>query len=165
MLTDAQIQELIAMPKRILNKEPARGYRREGVHRRCRLALATVHPGNGEFNVFTRQNIEFVENFSIGLHCKTSAHPRGITLVRYNGPHGESSRDPDGHYASPHIHRITQAESAKGSVEPPEKHRELTDRYDTFEEALLVFFSDIGVSNYAEYFDAKRNSFNEHRSR
>ena len=86
-------------------------------------------------------------------------------MVRYNGPHGESSRDPDGHYASPHIHRITQAESAKGSVEPPEKHRELTDRYDTFEEALLVFFSDIGVSNYAEYFDAKRNSFNEHRSR
>lgn len=165
MLTDAQIQELIAMPKRILNKEPARGYRREGVHRRCRLALATVPPGNGEFNVFTRQNIEFVENFSIGLRCKTSAHPREITLIRYNGPHGEISRDQDGHYAAHHIHRITQEELAKGSVEPPEMRREVTDRYDTFEEALLIFFSDIGVSNYAEYFDEKRNSFNEHRIR
>ena len=165
MLTDAQIQELIAMPKRILSKEPANGYKEEGAQRRCNLVLAASPPGDGEFEVFIRQNLEFVENFSIGLHCKTSAHPKGITLIRYNGPHGESSRDPDGHYAAPHIHRITQEESAKGSVEPPEMRRELTDRYNTFEEALLVFFSDIGVSNYAEYFDEKRNSFNEHRIR
>lgn len=165
MLTDAQIQELIAMPKRILNKEPANGYKADGAQRRCNLVLAAIHPGNGEFNVFARQNIEFVENFSIGLRCKTSAHPREITLIRYNGPHGEVSRDQDGHYAVYHIHRITQEELAKGSVEPPEMRRELTDRYNTFEEALLVFFSDIGVSNYDEYFDKQRNSFNEHRIR
>lgn len=165
MLTDAQIQELIAMPKRILNKEPANGHIEEGAQQRCNLTLAANPPGNGEFEVFIRQNLEFVENFSIGLHCKPSAHPREITLIRYNGPHGEVSRDPDGHYAAYHIHRITQEELAKGSVEPPEMRRELTDRYNTFEEALLVFFSDIGVSNYDKYFDKQRNFFNEHRIR
>ena len=84
-------------------------------------------------------------------------------MVRYNGPHGESSRDPDGHYAAPHIHRITQEESAKGSVEPQEKHRELTDRYNTFEQALPVFFSDVGVSNYDKYFAEQMDFFDEYR--
>ena len=163
MLTDAQIQELIAMPKRILSKEPANGYKEEGAQRRCNLVLAASPPGDGEFDVFIRQNLEFVENFSIGLHCKASAHPKGITLIRYNGPHGESSRDPDGHYAAPHIHRITQEESAKGSVEPQEKHRELTDRYNTFEQALPVFFSDVGVSNYDKYFAEQMDFFDEYR--
>ena len=163
MLTDTQIQELIAMPKRILNKEPANGYKADGAQRRCNLVLAAIHPGNGEFEVFIRQNLEFVENFSIGLHCKPSAHPRRITLVRYNGPHGEVSRAPDGHYAAPHIHRITQEELAKGSAEPQEKLRELTDRYNTFEQALPVFFSDVGVSNYDKYFAEQRNFLDEYR--
>ena len=32
------------------------------------------------------------------------------------------------------------------------EYREITDRYHTFEQALVVFFSDIGVKKYLKYF-------------
>ena len=75
-----------------------------------------------------------------------------ITLVRYNGPHGESSRAPDGHYAKPHIHRITQQEITSGSTQPQERDRAITDQYATLEQALWVFFNHANVSNHNEYF-------------
>ena len=75
-----------------------------------------------------------------------------ITLVRYNGPHGEINRHADGHYNKPHIHRITAAEIASGSTEPQESHREITTRYGTFEQALLVFFDDIAAPDSGQYF-------------
>ena len=75
-----------------------------------------------------------------------------VTLVRYNGPHGETSRSQDGHYAKPHIHRITAQEIESGSIQPQESHRENTDRYNTLEEALSIFFFDVGVINYSDYF-------------
>ena len=75
-----------------------------------------------------------------------------ITLVRYNGPHGEINRHSDGHYNKPHIHRITAAEIASGSTEPQESHREITTRYGTFEQALLVFFDDIAAPDSGQYF-------------
>ena len=103
--------------------------------------------------MFVRQNTVFIENFSIGLrYVLGSASQNSITLARYNGPHGETSRAPDGHYAQPHIHRITAAELAAGSIQPQEKDREITSRYSTLEQALRVFFGDAGVSNYADYF-------------
>ncbi len=153
MLTDRQIRELIARPKVIVKKEPVRGYKEENHHRRCDLELETTPSSDDEFTVFTRQNIVFIENFSIGLRYQTNDPKLGtVTLVRYNGPHGEYSRHPDGHYAVPHIHRITATEIASGSTQPQERDREITDRYSTFENALVVFFADIGATNYGEYF-------------
>ncbi len=75
-----------------------------------------------------------------------------ITLVRYNGPHGETSRNKDGHYAKSHIHRITAEEVQSGIMQPQEKHREITERYSTFEGALKAFFDDGGIVNGLEYF-------------
>jgi len=75
-----------------------------------------------------------------------------VTLVRYNGPHGEESRSEDGHYAAPHIHRITAAEMNSGNTEPQEKHREVTGRFSSLEEALVVFFEEVGVQNYSRHF-------------
>ncbi len=90
-----------------------------------------------EFNVFVRQNIRFAGNFSIGLRYQANrGNLATITLVRYNGPHGETSRSPDGHYALPHIHYITEEEIARGHMQPQENHRELTYRYSSFTEAL-----------------------------
>ena len=153
MLTDRQIRELIARPKVIVKKEPVRGYKEENHHRRCDLELETTPSRDDEFTVFTRQNIVFIENFSIGLRYQTNDPKLGtVTLVRYNGPHGEYSRHPDGHFAVPHIHRITATEIASGSTQPQERDREITDRYSTFENALVVFFADIGATNYGEYF-------------
>ena len=153
MLTDRQIRDLIACPKVIVKKELVRGYKKKNHHQRCDLALETMPSSDEKFTVFTRQNIMFIENFSIGLRYQTNDPKLGtITLVRYNGPHGEYSRPPDGHYAQPHIHRITATEIASGNTQPQERDRKITSRYSTFENALVVFFGDIGATNYGGYF-------------
>ena len=64
----------------------------------------------------------------------------------------EHSRAPDGHYAQPHIHLITQDEMAKGHTQPQENQRLVTDKYVTLEEALRVFFQDTATANYARFF-------------
>ncbi len=153
MLTDHKIENLIAVPKSIVSKTPARGYRDENGNNRCDLELQAVPDSDAKFRVFIRQNVRFIENFSIGLQYRTNNRRYGnITLVRYNGPHGETSRDVDGHYALSHIHRITAVELASGSTQPRESRREITDRYGTFEGALMIFFGDCGISGYDAYF-------------
>ena len=153
MLTDIEIQGLITSPKKITDKSPARSYREEHGYRRCSLTLESVDAEPERFSVFIRQNIQFIENYSIGMRYQTKNKDLGsVTLIRYNGPHGESSREEDGHYDKPHIHRITAEEMESGSLSPQESHREITDRYTTFENALVVFFKDAGVTNWAEYF-------------
>ena len=153
MLTDPQIQALIELPKRITSKTPAEGYREVDGYKRCQLVLEPVEDSGETFRVFARQNIEFMENFSIGLRYQTGDRALGmIVLVRYNGPHGETSRQPDGHYATPHTHHMTAAELACGNSQPQERHRAITDRYSTYEEALRVFLDDTAVVNYDEYF-------------
>ena len=154
MLTDQEIQDLIRSPKEIKEKIPVRGYKEDYGHRRCNLKLESTEDEEAKlFSVFILQNSFFLENFSIGLRYQTNDRMLGsVTLVRYNGPHGETSRSQDGHYAEPHIHRITAGEIESGNIQPQESHREITDRYSTLEEALNIFFSDIGVINYSEYF-------------
>ena len=153
MLTDEQIQDLVNCSKTITKKEPARGYREDNRHLRCDLELSSIEESSTVFKVFIRQSTEFIENFSIGLLYSTNDPTLGtITLVRYNGPHGENSRDPDGHYAKPHIHRITASELESGNVQPQERQREITGRYTTFEQGLAVFFNDTRVENFEDYF-------------
>ncbi len=142
------------MPKAITDKQPAKGYRDEGLHKRCNLQL--TGSDDERFVVFVRQHSTFIENYSIGLRYQTGDSSVGtITLIRYNGPHGEERRQPGGHFAVPHIHRITEVELLSGSREPQESHRELTDRYGTFEEALQVFFTDMKVENASDYFESQ----------
>ena len=149
-ITDEVIQDLIRLPKMIESKIPTKGYKDENGHRRCTLNLQAAHK---TFTVFIRQHERFIENFSMGLRYQTGDKMLGtITLIRYNGPHGEASRYADGHYAKPHIHRVTAVEVSSGSTQPQERVREITDRYATFDQALLVFFEDVAASNYHEYF-------------
>lgn len=150
-----RIHELIAVPKTILEKSPNSGYREENGSRRCDLKLQSHGEGNdGIFTVFIRQNLKFIENFSIGLcYKKVDLGISNVNLVRYNGPYGERSSAPDGHYAKPHIHRISETDLASGSTQPQEHNRVITDRYITLEQAIPLFFEDIGVSNYSQYFD------------
>ena len=110
-MTDQDIYRLIHLPKTILSKTPFTGYREENGYKRCDLDLQAVD-GSAMFRVFIRQNTNFIENFSIGLLYHTGDRMlRTIALVRYNGPHGETSRNPDGHFGNPHIHRITETEN------------------------------------------------------
>ena len=151
MLTDQEIQGLLVMPKVITDKQPAKGYRDEGFQKRCNLELIGSY--DEHFVVFVRQHSTFIENYSIGLRYQTGEPSVGtITLIRYNGAHGEERRQPGGHFAVPHIHRITEAELLSGSRQPQESHREMTDRYGTFEAALKVFFTDMKVENAKDYF-------------
>ncbi len=153
MLTDTDIQNLLRLSKTITDKRPASGYREENGHKRCDLNLRGISDGDAIFEVFIRQSERFIENFSIGLRCQTGDGTLSkITLIRYNGSHGEVNMDADGHYARPHTHRIPAAEIASGSIQPQERHREITDRYVTYEEALAVFFADIATSNHENYF-------------
>ena len=156
-MNDEEIRRLIACPKRITRRQPVRGYRLDNRQHRCDLDLQSVNGVGGVFTVFIRQSTAFVENFSVGLRYQTGSRvPGSITLARYNGPHGETSHAPDGHYALPHIHRITAQEIAHGALQPQEKDRETTNRYSTLEQALLAFFDDAGVANYADYFPELR---------
>lgn len=152
MLTEQRILELIELPKTIIRRRPSNGYREESGSRRCDLALRSGEHDDGTFAVFIRQNLRFTENFSIGLRYRADLPLGAVTLVRYNGPHGESSRAPDGHYNKPHIHRITQQEVTSGSTQPQERNRTITDQYATLEQALRVFFNNVKVSNHGEYF-------------
>lgn len=154
ILTDKHILYLLNIPKTIAKKTPAReAYKEENNQKRCELELETSADDVQALSVFIRQHSKFIENFSIGLRYQTNISSLGtITLIRYNGAHGESSRHQDGHYAFPHIHRISEQELAVGNANPQESQREITDRYSTFEQALRIFFEDISVSNYAEFF-------------
>ena len=165
MLTDGEIEHLVRLPKDIISKAPTVGYRNENGSRRCELELMANSSPGAVFTVFIRQNDRFIENFSLGLHYRTGDRTVGaITLVRYNGPHGETSRGPGGHFDRPHIHRLTAQELAEGNREPQESHREVTGLYSTYEEALLVFFKDIASSNHLDYFGELRQLelFNGH---
>ena len=156
MLTNPEIQELITMPKEIIKKYPAKGYGfkgDKGAQKYCDIDLQSIEPKGKSFSVFIRQNIEFVENFSFGLCYLTEDKTLGrIILVRYNGPHGEKSKHEDGHYNKPHIHTITADEIESGSVQPQEKHRQITDKYNTFNEAQVAFFKDMRIINYSNHF-------------
>lgn len=153
MLTQADIDRLLKQPKKIVKKTPRAGYDADNGHRRCELELESEQVPADIFTVFVRQNSTFIENFSIGPRYDLDDRPLGrVTLVRYNGPHGETTRASDGHYDKPHIHRVTAAELASGSIQPRERKREITDRYRTYEEALLRFFDDLSVSNPDDFF-------------
>ena len=142
------------MPKVINDKKPAKGYHEDRSQRRfeCELRAKGVSTIM-KFAVFGRQHKKFPENFSLGLRFQTADKEFGsITLIRYNGPHGKIARASDGHFSKPHIHRITATELASGTKEPQERHRTVTNRYSTYEQAIICFFEDIAVSNSQEYF-------------
>lgn len=150
-MTEAELNDLISCPKQITKAMPARGYKEVGGHKRKDLKVG-ASPDRA-YLVFIRQNATFIENFSIGLRYNTEKkHTGRVTLVRYNGPHGEESRSKDGHYTASHIHRITTDEMNSDNSEPQESQRDITDKYSSLEEALVVFFKETGVQNYLKYF-------------
>ena len=94
-ITDQEIQDLIRTPKVIVGKTPKSGYKEKEGHRRCDLDLEATSLDSVRFKVFVRQNLRFIENFSIGLRYKID-HPalQTITLVRYNGPPRRNQQTP-----------------------------------------------------------------------
>ncbi len=107
--------------------------------------------GNFQFDMFIRQNTMFVEQFYIGLRFKTDDKKLGtITLIRYNGEHGQNDWSKDNHYKAFHIHKISERLLKAGIIEP--KEIEITQKFETFEGAVNEFIRDVQVKNYADYF-------------
>ena len=154
MLTDEDIERLIRLPKIIVNQTPSAGYSEADNHRRRNMDLLADSDPSQRFTVFIRQNMTFIENYSIGLRYHSGIPVLGaITILRYNGPHGETSRAPDGHFAQPHIHRITANELSSGSSHPQERDRDPTDKYSTFEQALAAFIQDTAIRENEDFLD------------
>ena len=153
MLDNTQIDALVSEPKQITSRMPTAGYRLERGSHRCNIELESTSEPKHRFAVFVRQNAVFAENFSIGLMYR-SDHPRfkTFTLVRYNGPHGESGYSEDGHYDRPHIHYMRESELSRGHSAPQPRCRKLTDRFSTLDQALICFFTDANVADYELYF-------------
>lgn len=153
MLDNSQIDALVSEPKQVTDRKPAADYRLDRGSYRCDLELESIGEPKHRFAVFVRRHAEFAENFSIGLMYR-SDHPRfrTVTLVRYNGPHGESSYSEDGHFSRPHIHYMRESELNRGHSVPQPRCRELTDRFTTFDQALNCFFTDTNIADYGLYF-------------
>ncbi len=153
MLSNREIDELIKCPKIIIDASPKHGMgidRKNSFVKRKNLNLKSTAK-DCTFDLFIRQNTLLIEDFSIGLLYKTEDKIFGkITLIRYNGEHGQSDWSKDNHYSAFHIHRITEELLIKGIYEP--KEIELTDKFSTFDSALNLFLKFVNVKNITEYF-------------
>lgn len=148
-ITEEGIDHLIKSPKKIVEKDPKRGFKEKGLNRFFDLGVKSdLSPKVG---IFARQNIRFPRNFSVGLQLQIE-DGREVTLVRYNGPHGKHASTPDRHYVLPHIHRVTADEIAKDNIKPQAKYIQTTDKYENFNQALEVFLFDVGITNRHEFF-------------
>lgn len=155
--TEEDLARLIACPKQITARMPssAHGFKTENKHRHCAMDLTS---GEGQFKVFINRHIIYPENFSFGLRYITEDKELGvITLIRYNGTHGEHAATPDEHYTRPHIHRILAADIAAGNTFPQEHGIEITDKYAGYADGAHAFFTDIGAENYMKFLPGAGN--------
>jgi hypothetical protein len=105
-LTDAQIDELLRMPKRVQN--PASREREEGKHLRRDYRVLS-DDGRHEFILFTRQSTIIRNGFSAGLRWRSKTGEETI-LLRCNGSdHAHvNAIERDRFEAAFHIHRATE---------------------------------------------------------
>ena len=144
--TDEEIQELISCSK-MVDKPPLKALKEERGHLRNEMTVKSAD-GKLKFRIFMRVNQTFNENFSIGLEYFPDDEPGSITLLRYNGPHGEHILYP--HHVIYHIHKAS-AECVNAGLKP-ERNISETDSYASFREALRQFFKEINLSDASKYF-------------
>ncbi len=186
-MTNKEIKNLIEIPKKIYKKEPQKGYKTENGYKRCKLIVSAersiLNKLQGvkmqkakdlkkiiEFEVFIRQNQHFIENFSIGLVYKSSKFQKSLNIVRYNGPHDSETVENNkkkrrkSHHPMPHIHKMKEEDINSNSSNPKPTNLEMTKKYNSLEEGLLVFFKDINITNWQSYFSELEQGdlFNEH---
>jgi hypothetical protein len=134
LLSDEDIAQLIALPKRVSN--PSVRWQDKPGHKQRNFK---VEGGDHSFELYLRQSTHNSEDFSCGLRViKPDGQP--LTLLRYNGGghnHGEI-------VFSCHIHRATQQAIEAGKK--AESHAESTQNYRTLDGALACLLEDAAVS-------------------
>lgn len=136
---------MISCPKEI-SEAPKREMKLDGAHLRNGAKMTALNETKGEFTVFLRQNVDFPENFSIGLTYSPHDGRDTITLIRCNGKHGDfnESFDPEHPHWDFHIHHATEAAIEAGHA--PEKFAKKTTEYASFEEAIQVFVKLVNLN-------------------
>jgi hypothetical protein len=145
-----KVDELISCPK-IISEPPKKEMKIDKGYKRNDMEL-TSKDGKLKFSVFMRVNIDFPENFSIGLDYTPVEERGSICLLRCNSPHGEfhsEGKIPTSHFV-PHIHKAKSDNIEAGFR--PEKGGEPTDKFLTFEQALPYFLQKIKVIDAEIYF-------------
>ena len=95
-----------------------------------------------------RKNVDFVENFSIGLTYKPRDIRGEIALLRCNGPHGPHVMFD--HHNRFHIHKADQENLASGIR--AERTAYITNKYASFQDALGYFIKKCNIIDAEKYF-------------
>ena len=131
-LTDAQIDDLLRMPKRVQN--PGSRERQEGKHLRRDFNVLS-EDGQYEFILFTRQSLVISNGFSAGVRWRSKAGEE-VILLRCNGSdHAHmNSLDRDRFDMQFHVHRASERYILAGKR--AESHAEPTPAFGTVGGAL-----------------------------
>lgn len=150
--TEDDIEMLIGCEK-IIKEAPKKAMKEEHRHHRNDMKLVS-EDGLHHFDVFLRKSREFTEDFSVGL-IYNSPDGKKITLVRFNGQHHQSD-DPLNlfHHFNFHIHKATILNIESGRYD---KHPACTtDRYASFEEAVIAFCEIVNIKDFRTHFEFAR---------
>lgn len=156
-MIEKDIETLIIMPKKIIESS-SKEFSEEYQHFRRDFKLQAID-GNYKFRMFIRKHKEFQENFSIGLVLLPSTY-KGIPLIRCNGPHDvtEDILKPSPHY-NYHIHMIKKDDIERDIRKL--SFAEITDKYNSYEEALDYFIKRTSIINANEYFNFQKSLFGD----
>ena len=145
-MKNEEINELITCPKIIINP-PKKNFKIINGSEQNSMTLVCKDDKNLIFAVRLRKHIKFFENFSIMLDLYVPTLDKEIKLIRFNGNHGGEHTNKvinnlsfDSGF---HIHKTT--EEALNAGIRPEHYAELTNKYTTFEEALIAFWKDVNL--------------------
>ncbi|MCX6640793.1 MAG: hypothetical protein NTW14_09975 [bacterium] len=148
--TQELIDQLIKCSKQIV-VPPKREMKSEKGHLRNDMELQSSD-GELKFTIFMRRNVDFRENFFIGLEYWPQDERGSICLLRCNGPHGDfisMAELPQSHFVY-HIHQAKPENIINGVR--AERGGEGTDNFASFEEALNFILKYANITNALEYF-------------
>lgn len=156
-MIEVDIEKLIIMPKKI-TESSSKEFSEEYQHFRRDFKHQSID-GNYKIRMFIRKHKEFQENFSIGLVLLPSPD-KGMPLIRFNGPHyvTENLLKPDPHYEY-HIH-VVKKEDIERDIRKL-SFAEITDKYNSYEEALSYFIKRTNIINANEYFNLQKSLFGD----
>ncbi|MBV2132019.1 hypothetical protein KRX52_04300 [Pseudomonas sp. MAP12] len=143
-LSDQQIAELIATPKRVIN--PGMKPKLQKASIQVTYELEEVHGGR-RFLLYLRSNPRDPESFSCGLAYVLDGPDKMVTLCRYNGSNHVhynpiESGEQIAHQC--HIHTATQRYMEIG--DKCDKFAESTDRYSDFDGAVSCILQDCSIT-------------------
>lgn len=140
-----EIEELISCPKIVIANPRREEKIVEGSYRNdMRLASKDKKV---VFDVYFRRNVKLPERFSMGIKCYLKSLGQEVMLMRANSSHSTREEKPwiPEYNFHPHFN-IAKPENIKNGLSP-EKGGEITNEYNSYEEALSYFIKRINVQD------------------